>query len=602
MRKEEIGKLINYERNKKGIGIKALSRGICSVTSLQRLEWGERIPDFFLLERIIERLGKSMNKVEFLYDEHTYDICYLRELIEDYVIRKEYGEAEEALNYYEGLKEAKEPLHIQYICKMRAVLAEKCGNESTALIEKAMEQTMKGFSLKDIKNYVLGEEEIILLLMWLKVKGRDGNKDVPGYSEDVLRYIEYTFSDEEVLANVYSKAAWIFIEGLEKENRIRDTLHLCIKSVELLTKNGMLLHLPQYLELVLKFEKELDEECSEWEKQRDALKWVYEEHGYKYDTGEIELWKNYRLNEACLISELIGEERKVLNQTQEEMAYELEMDQKTISRIETGKYKPKQGTFRKMKEYMEFDRDICNTRIVVDNFELLEWEREVVKEAHFRRNEKAEKMYEKLKSRLSMEFNENVQYVKFMDCYFKRILHRSITEEEAIQLFTEAFRVTRKNCSMEDLDKVVLTKNEAEIIHKIAMAYDNLNRRDEAIKLLEKVKAGYENSRVDVKYHYRVIALVNQSLCRMYEEGNQLEKSIALGIQGIRFDLRCDRGLAISFLLEQRASAEERLNGDKKTGQYYYKQAYQIMKLMKKEVSIKILKKYYKEHYGEELY
>lgn len=79
--------------------MKDLSRGICSVAVLQRLERGERIPDFFLLERIVERLGISMNKVEFLYDEQSYNIYYLREMLEKYLLEKEYQEAEMALKY-----------------------------------------------------------------------------------------------------------------------------------------------------------------------------------------------------------------------------------------------------------------------------------------------------------------------------------------------------------------------------------------------------------------------------------------------------------------------------------------------------------------------
>lgn len=41
MRKENLGNLVNNQRSKKSIAIKDLSRGICSVTALQRLERGE---------------------------------------------------------------------------------------------------------------------------------------------------------------------------------------------------------------------------------------------------------------------------------------------------------------------------------------------------------------------------------------------------------------------------------------------------------------------------------------------------------------------------------------------------------------------------------
>lgn len=77
-----IGNMIAYERSKQGISAQRLSEGVCSVSALKRLESGVRLPDFFVLERLIERLGKSVNKMEFLYDEGAYDIYYLREIIE----------------------------------------------------------------------------------------------------------------------------------------------------------------------------------------------------------------------------------------------------------------------------------------------------------------------------------------------------------------------------------------------------------------------------------------------------------------------------------------------------------------------------------------
>lgn len=601
MRREEIGKLVSYERNKKKMAVKTLSQGICSETSILRLERGERIPDFFLVERIMERLGKSMNKVEFLYDEQTYEIYYLRELIEKYILQKEYEEAEGALHYYERLQEAGEPLHIQYICKMQAVLAKKQGKDvevEESILKKAIEQTMQGFLLKNLEEYALGEEEIILLLMYLQISGKDGKMEILQYSEEILRYIEYTFSDEEVLANIYCKAVWIFVKELKRENRIQEAMLLCVKSVDLLTENGLLLHLPQYLEFMLELSRESGEsEYDKWKKQRDALKWVYEEYGYEYETEEIELWQNYHLNEVCLLSEVISGERKLRNETQEEMAGEMKMDSKTISRIEHGKYRPKPGTFQKMKEYMELDRDICNTHIVVENFALLELEREVAKEGHYRRFEKAEKLYEGLKSQLSMEFNENVQYVKYMDCYFERV-HGVITEEEAVEKYWGAFRVTRKSCGAEDLDKVVLTQNESTIVCNIALLYRRLGMRDEAIRLLEMIKVGYEGSRVDLKYHYRGIIFVYRDLGVLYEESDQFEKAIEMYEKGIELELKCKRGLILGYCIQEKAYTKGRQCRNKNACQYYYKQAFQIFGLMKKYDRMEALERYWIKNFG----
>lgn len=602
MRKENLGKLVSYQRNKKNIGIKDLSRGICSVVVLQRLERGERVPDFFVLERIVERLGISMNKVEFLYDEQSYNIYYLREIIEKCLLEKEYQEAVKALEYYEGLKEAAESIHRQYICKMKAVIEEeyyKNNRESIEYLEEAMAQTVPDFHMEDVEKYVLGEGELILILMWLKAKNETEKMEILPYKKLLLHYIERIFSDEEVLANVYSKAVWVFANVLIRENRKREALELCVSGEKLLTGNGLLLHLPQCLELILACEKELDEAAYEdWKKQRDALKWIYEEYGGKYEMEKIELWKNYRMNELYFVSELISQERKVLKRSQDKMADELEIDQKTISRIENGKYKPKPGTFEKMKEYLEFDRDICNTHVVVEDFALLELEREITIERYYKRFEEAAALYKRLKPRLSMEYNENRQYVMFMDIYFQKI-YGKITSADAIKGCIGAFKVTRKNGEIEDLEKVVLSKNEASIINYIALLYDELGKKKECIKLLEKARAGYENSKVDRKHHYEGSVLIHQNLCGRYEENDQFEEALELCDLGIRFDIRCECGIEAGWYVMQKAYTQERKTGDKKASQYYYRLAYQILRLMKKDWTIDGLKAYYEKNYGE---
>ena len=100
------------------------------------------------------------------------------------------------------------------------------------------------------------------------------------------------------------------------------------------------------------------------------------------------------------------------------MADALEMDQKTISRIERGKYKPKPETFQKIQEYLAIDRSFCSTRIVTEDFALLEQEWNIAKLNSFGREEEARVLYLSLKNMLSDEWKENRQYKKFMDTHF----------------------------------------------------------------------------------------------------------------------------------------------------------------------------------------
>ena len=54
---------LRKEREKRGISQERLCRGVCAVSALSRYENGERIPDRLLMNTLIERLGKSSDKL-----------------------------------------------------------------------------------------------------------------------------------------------------------------------------------------------------------------------------------------------------------------------------------------------------------------------------------------------------------------------------------------------------------------------------------------------------------------------------------------------------------------------------------------------------------
>lgn len=605
MTKEEVGKLVSYLRKKRNIKGQNLCVGVCSTSVLARIEEGTRFPDSFTMERILERLGKSVNKIEFLYDEQSYEVYYLREQIEQLLDKKEYEEVISAVSYYEKLEIAKEPLHKQYIYKIKAILEEeynKNQQKSIEYLEMAMKQTMPISILKEIEEYYLGEEEMILLLMWIDKKNQIENLDILEYRNNILNYIRSKFTDEEVLANLYAKASWIFMREFMKRGKITEAASIGSHTIDILVTNGLLLNLPQLLELLLFCYKKVDKEkYEELKREKDALKWVYDTYGKLYETEKVNLWKNHRQSEMYLISEVIGQERKLLKQTQEKIADEINIDYRTISRIERGKYRPKAGTFQKLKEYLNIDRDICSTRLVVKDFELLELERDISREIYLKNYPKAENLYKKLKEQLSLESNENKQYVMYMDTVFKRV-NEKVNEKEAIEKCKKAFEITRKKCKIEDLPSVVLNKRETTIINYIARMYSDLGEKKKTIYILEQMLNGFENSKVDVKYHYTSVNLIYDCLSCEYEENNQFDKALEFCDKGIKFELRCERGNLLGHYIMQKAYTQERKTGKKEACKYYYKQAYQLLKLMKVKSSMKILENYYKNNYEENIY
>ncbi|MCM1047510.1 MAG: helix-turn-helix transcriptional regulator [Clostridiales bacterium] len=600
MKKKEFGKQVRYLRQKKNIEPEKLCFGICAEITLNRLERGERLPNYFVLERILERTGKSMNKLEVLTDWEAYEIYYLREIIETDLDNGEYERAEEGIHYYEGLEAAGENLHRQYICKIKAILAAEYSRdikESCKYLEEAIFCTLPGFQLGFIGDYTLGEEEITLILMWLEQKIRLRENDMTLYGEKIFDYIRRTFDDEESLANIYGKAAWIFMQEYVREGKWVEAAGIGIRAMEILTSNGMLLNLPQIMELLLKCYEKVDKEAYNVLKmERDSIKWVYETYGKEYLDKSGRLWKRCCLKGIYLLPEMMRQERKLVGKSQEKVAADIDIDQKTISRIENGRYKPKKETFRKLREYYEMEMDIYNTDLTVEDFELLEWERDVAREGFYRRYVEAERSYRKLKDKLDLKYNNNRQYCLYLDALFNEI-NGNIAKEELLQQCEKAFAVTRGNCRWEDLSYVVLNRIETSIMNVISKTYGQLGQKEKEIYILEQVLRGFENSKVDVRYHYSSVALVYSHLAGKYEESNQFDKAVDTYEKGIRLCLRCERGDMLGKYIMEKIYTENRKSGGKEDCKNSYKRAYQLLKLMKMESLKQKLEKYYYNTY-----
>jgi len=341
MKELTIGDIIKYQINKKNITPEKLTEGLCTPTSLKRLINGDTRQSFFLVERILQRLGISVNKVTLLHNESDDTLFIMREMICKLLVEKAYTKAEYILSEYEMVADLSSPLHLQYVCETRGViLSEGYGKleEALELYHKAFKAVLERFEVDKLSDFLLGEEEMILLMLMLKEEMKVKNINISIYARQLLDYVEKQYEDEEVRTNIYAKLAWLLGESAIKNNNYEEALELTLGGIDALTDNGLLLHLPQFLDRLLFLAKDRSKDVySSWKKKRDALKELYVEYNEPWETEDIRLWESYRQNNIYLISELLRDERDLSGYSQEELAEAIGIDVKTISRIENGK-------------------------------------------------------------------------------------------------------------------------------------------------------------------------------------------------------------------------------------------------------------------------
>lgn len=120
-----IGQLLWKLREKEGIRQKQLCLGISSVSKYARIEADQQEIDFFLIDRIMGRLGKSVERLTYILPRDIYNIYELRQEIQQKICQKKWEEAKQCLLEYEKNKRAKEPLHQQFIEQEYAQILEK---------------------------------------------------------------------------------------------------------------------------------------------------------------------------------------------------------------------------------------------------------------------------------------------------------------------------------------------------------------------------------------------------------------------------------------------------------------------------------------------
>lgn len=183
-------------RTDKNISKVQLCEGVCTVTALTRYEQDMRVPDKFVIDCLLERLGKNSNKIEFIDTDEEFRISMYRNQIETLFFNREFLKVKEILDVYEKQINRSRHLHQQYICLKKGQLATIDGEYEYALelFQRALSYTERlvivefGVEKRLLSNI---EIEILYSLAEIYTKINEKNKsffvvsELKGYLKDL---------------------------------------------------------------------------------------------------------------------------------------------------------------------------------------------------------------------------------------------------------------------------------------------------------------------------------------------------------------------------------------------------------------------------------
>ena len=589
---QSIGMILGSLRKEKGYSLKQLSDGLCDISELAKIESGELSPGYFRLDRLFGRLGESTERLEYVLPKETYRLYELQYQVQAAICHLHLEEAEYTLQLYEKEKRAGKKLHRQFIEQAKAqILWIRWKQERNSLhllkealnhIESAIVQTMQGE--RAIDQRIFSAEELKLLLFRWEICEQTQEKRNEKELWEILEYLEQKRLNPGELVKVYPYAVLL----LKKYSNLPYAYfqRWLEDALELLREEGRILYLPEILwenALLLKQDGK-EAEAEELLEMRNALVEVEAEYNIHFE--DFPMFQH--INRAFELDyEVIRKSRLAKKMSQEKLSEGL-CTREALSKIERGKVQVREELMKKLLHRLKRERERVGMYVVADRFEAVRLERELAKAMYLSEELKAEQIIEKMDKILDESVVRNQQYLS-MEKIEVACRKGIFTKEQALERLQKVLRMTLPN-GEEDIVNYKLTDIETAIINRIAILLVELEKREEAICLWNKVIKNYEKSDIHIIYSIRGWTYVADNCATIMSEMSQYLECKAICDKVLQYNLEAGKGYILAKSITTLAYIDEQKNREWCWKEY--QKALCLFKLMKIENKYQSVKRY----------
>lgn len=159
-----VGEILRFYREKYNLNQNDVCVGICSVSTLSKIENGSKEADSLILETLLERIGKEVLQFEMILNDYDYSLWELRRQIETEMEHDKKDIARQLLQEYEEKMPQDDNVHSQFVLYHRILLEDDNQTEDRC----AMANQALRYTCPDIEKAVLYHEmeiELIILLV-----------------------------------------------------------------------------------------------------------------------------------------------------------------------------------------------------------------------------------------------------------------------------------------------------------------------------------------------------------------------------------------------------------------------------------------------------
>lgn len=549
---QQLGIMLCEEREKMGETQKNIAEGIISISELCRVERGEHEIDYFTLQALFERLGKSIDKMELAVSVSEYESISCRIEIEHSIRRRDCETLTKQIFNYGAYKEKNRPICRQYVAMLQAIMHYIKEQDYVACqhrMESALACTLCNSWVQSIGyGQRLCNQEIRIILMIVYCQWKQGNADgriqqLTLQMEQFSEYIWSYYTDEEERVKIYPHSAWLLGQLYMNQDRVEDAYAICCKGKECLQENGALYPVLEILEL--------EEIClvkMGRQHELDRCRKYYEAVLFLYKAAEIvpepdmliNFMKSSFQGEFIVTNELLRELRKAKGISQETLCMGI-CSQETLSRIEKGKRSPNKKRLYKMLKRLGMERENYYGFIEADDYRLYEKVRQFNRCFPLSHYEKAVKLLDEIESGIDMTLAVNKQFV-MTERIILRTRKGELSREQANQQLKELLFLTMPPADSDVFFYRIPFRTEFVLLNHIAVNLRFDNKVEDAVFIYEELMKCFKRNKVRMQHHAVPAFVLYINLAGLLEALDRLDRSEAVGKEGLLHCIECCRG------------------------------------------------------------
>lgn len=603
---QQLGIMLFREREKMGEKQKSIAEGIISISDLCRVERGELEVDYFTLQALFERLGKSIDKLELAVSCSEYDAIAYRDAIVHSIAEWDYSQLKRQIAEYHAYIDQRRPVHRQYMIALRAMayyVKDQDYASCLGVMEQALSCTLSGDWLQQLQSgQRLCSQEIWIILAITYCRWKCGDTDgLSGQMEQLDCYILRCYTDAEEQVKVYPHCAWLLGQLYLEQGRVEEAYITCKKGKASLVENGSLSPLWEILELeeTCLVNMGRQDELIWCRKCQEAVAFLYEAAGARLESNMMAAFMRSSFQgEFIITNELVRDLREANGLSQEELCANI-CAQETLSRIEKGKRSPNKKKLYQMLKRMGMERENYYGFIQADDYELYEKVRQFNRCFPKRRMAEAEKLCDEIEGALDMTRTINQQFIG-AERIVRQQKRGELSREQANRQLWELLCMTMPPSRSGAPIYRVPFRTEYVIWNRIAVNLRNEGNVKDAIAIFENLIGRYRKSKVSMRYHAVPGMTLYINYTGFLEVYNALEKAEEIGREGLRHCLECCRGDFAGDILANMSLVYGK-QGLPDVEEMYLRYGYNLISMYGRKDITRILQKAYQDKFHRDI-